>query len=186
MMTLRSSFLRSSFLRSSLAPRLLAGVGLAALLGTAALVSMRPAHSVGGPVPVAVTNAPLLTTPTDLAGPSQPFQRLFQPQAPNGARVSQSIVVPAHKRLVIEYVSASLSQYPSGVGGFVYLETRAGGQSVTYYLTDTVQSFAKRSQSLRLYADPGTTVTVAAASGNFVTPGVGADVEMSGYYVDVP
>ena len=40
-----------------LAPRLLAGIGLLALLAAIGLVTSRPAHSGGGPVPVTVVNA---------------------------------------------------------------------------------------------------------------------------------
>ena len=93
--------------------------------------------------------------------------------------------MPAHKRLVIEYVSASLNEFTPGVGGHVVLETTAGGETVVYYLTADVQDFNKRSQTLRLYADPGTTVTVEADSADFATPGIGTDTEVSGYYVDV-
>lgn len=155
---------------------LVAGIGFAA---------SRPAHTAGGPIPVTVANTPLLTTLTEPAAPTQPFQYLFQ-TVDSGPHTSQSIVVPAHKRLVIEYISASLNEYPSGIGGGVYLETVAGGQDVTYYLTDSIQDFAKRNQSLRIYADPGTTVTVGADSSNFVTGPIGTDTEVSGYYVNVP
>ena len=169
----------------SLTPRFFAGVGIAALVASIGLVSSRPAHTAGGPIAVTVANSPLLTTLTEPAAPTQPFQYLFQ-TVDNGPRTSQSIVVPAHKRLVIEYISASLNEYPGGIGGGVYLETVAGGQDVTYYLTDSIQDFAKRNQSLRIYADPGTTVTVGADSSNFVTGPIGTDTEVSGYYVNVP
>ena len=52
-------------LAPSLGSRLLAGTGLLALLGGVSLAASRPARSVGGPVPVSVTNAPLSTTATD-------------------------------------------------------------------------------------------------------------------------
>ena len=59
----------------SLTPRLLAGFGTAALLGAVGLFASHPAHSVGGPVPVTVTNAPLATRPIDIATPAQPFAK---------------------------------------------------------------------------------------------------------------
>ena len=172
-------------LNASFAPRLFAGFGTLTLLAGIGLLASRPAHTAGGPIAVNVANTPLLTTLTEPAAPTQPFQYLFQ-TTDAGPRTSRSIVVPAHKRLVIEYISASLNEYPSDVGGGVYLETVAGGQDVTYYLTDSIQDFAKRNQSLRIYADPGTTVTVGAYSGDFTTGPIGTDTEVSGYYVNVP
>ena len=169
-----------------LGPRLLAGLGLAALLGGLGLVSSRPARSGGGPVPVTVANPSVPVHPTDQAAPTEPFQHTFQPTSDTDNRISETITVPAHKRLVIEYVSASLNEYPPGVGGYVYLATTSGGETVYYYVTDSVQDFNKRNQTVRIYADPGTTVTVGAVSGDNTTPGIGTDTEVSGYYVDVP
>jgi len=171
--------------RTTLRVRVVSGLALIGLLAGLGLFAARPAHTAGGPIAVNVANAPLLTTLTEPAAPTQPFQYLFQ-TVDNGPRTSQSIVVPAHKRLVIEYISASLNEYPSSIGGGVYLETVAGGQDVTYYLTDSIQDFAKRNQSLRIYADPGTTVTVGAYSSDFTTGPIGTDTEVSGYYVNVP
>ncbi len=168
------------------APRLLAGFGMLALIGAIGLASSRPARTAGGPIAVNVANAPLAALPTDVAAPTQPFQYLFQTENDGGPRTSQSIVVPAHKRLVIEYISASLNEYAPGVGGEVYLETTAGGQDMSYYLTDAIQDFNKRNQTLRIYADPGTTVTVGAYSNDFSSAGIGTDTEVSGYYVNVP
>ncbi len=127
-------------------------------------------HTASGPVAVTVAIAPLVTTPTDVAAPTQPFQYLLQTQNDNGPWTSQSIVVPAHKRLVIEYVSAPLNGYAPGACGQVYLETTAGGQDLAYYLTDTIQDFNKRNQTLRIYAGPETTITVGAYSNDFSAP----------------
>jgi hypothetical protein len=170
----------------SFAPRLLAGFGTAALVIAVGLfASSRPAHTAGGPIPVNIANVPLPTTPTALAAPTQPFQHTFQIVSGGSARISESITVPLHKRLVIEYVSASLNELPAA-GGSIDLQTTAGGEQVYYYLTDTIQDFNKRNQSVRIYADPGTTVTVEAVSGDFQPANVGTDTEISGYYVDVP
>jgi len=167
------------------APRLFAGLGLAALLGAVGLVSSRPAHTAGGPIAVSVANTPLLATLTEPAAPTQPFQHQFQPTS-SGTGAEESIVVPAHKRLVIEYVSASLNRYAPGVGGTAYLITHAGGETVFYTTVSRTQDGNKRSQSVKIYADPGTTVTVGALSNDFVTPEIGTDTEVSGYLVDVP
>ncbi len=167
------------------APRLLAGFGTAALVaGVGLFASSRPAHTAGGPIAVNVANLPLPTTPTDLAAPTQPFQMDLQPSTDMASYISQSFTVPAHKRLVIEFVSSEVSEYPAGDGAYTYLKTTAGGQDVFYYFANTRESSARKTQLVRIYADPGTTVRVGANTygGN----GVGTDTEISGYYVDVP
>jgi hypothetical protein len=174
-----------NLLSKTFAPRLLAGLGTAALVaGVGLFASSRPAHTAGGPIAVNVANLPLPTLPADLVAPTQPFQMDLQPLSSTSSRASQNFTVPAHKRLVIEFVSAEVNEYPSGSGAYTYLETTAGGQDVTYYLANTYESSARKTQVVRIYADPGTTVTVGANSygGN----GVGTDTEISGYYVNVP
>ncbi len=170
------------------APRLLAGFGTLTLLAGIGLFASRPAHTAGGPVPVAITNAPLavVNSPADVAAPTQPFQWTFQPGSDTLVTASESITVPLHKRLVIEYVSASLNQFSPGIGGYVYLDTIAGGNEVSYRVTNEIQDFNKHNQTLRIYADPGTTVTIGAYSNDFSTPSIGTDTEISGYYVNVP
>ena len=160
-------------------------VGVLALLGLIAAVGLfasRPARSGGGPVPVSVANT---VQNHDVDNPArQPFQTFLQPSSDTTGRVSQSFTVPAHKRLVIEFVSAEVNQFPAGGGGYSYLETTAGGSTVSYYLANTFESPARRTQVVRLYADPGTPVTVGA--NNYGGSGIGTDTEISGYYVDVP
>ena len=170
------------------APRLLAGFGTLTLLAGLGLFASRPARTAGGPIAVSVANTPLATMPTDLAAPTQPFQHTFQAATDLKTSISKSIVVPAHKRLVIEYVSASIIEHPIGVGGTAYLATTADEETVTYYTVHNVQDSDKRSQSVRIYADPGTTVTVGAYSESLTAKakGIGTDTEVSGYYVDVP
>ena len=167
-------------------PRLLAAFGALTLLAAAGLVaSSRPAHTAGGAVAVNVANLPLPTTGADNPA-NQPFQYDFQTDDDNQAQVSQAITVPAHKRLVIEYISSELNQYNPNVGGYVYLSTVAGGYNNYYYLTGHIKDGGRRNQSLRLYADPGSTVTIGASSNDGVTKGIGTDTEVSGYYVNVP
>ena len=182
----RTPKLRFGFQPLQRRARLAAGFFLLALVAAISLAASRPAHTAGGPIAVTVANAPLPTVPTDVSAPTQPFQYTFQPSSDAMSRISESITVPLHKRLVIEYISASLNQYSPGIGGFVDLQTTAGGDTVYYYLTDSITDFSKRNQQVRIYADPGTTVTVEAVSSNFSTPGIGSDTEISGYYVDVP
>lgn len=168
----------------TLSSRLVAGFSSLALLAAVGLFASRPAHTAGGPVPVAVTNVPLPTHPTDETAPNQPFQTTLQPFSDNYSSASDSFTVPAHKRLVIEFVSALITQSPSG-GAYSYLETTAGGTTVGYDLADSSESPARRTQVVRVYADPGSTVTVGVSSYDNSTS-VGTDTKLSGYYVDVP
>jgi hypothetical protein len=172
--------------RRRLGTRLAGGLTLLTLLiGVGLFASSRPAHTAGGPIPVNIANVPLPTTPTTLAAPTQPFQHAFEMLTLSAASVSESITVPLHKRLVIEYISANLNVVPNS-GGTIYLQTTAGGESVYYFLTDTIYDSNKRNQSVRIYADPGTTVTVEAVTGDSKIAFLGANTEVSGYYVDVP
>ena len=152
--------------------------------------SSRPAHTAGGPVPVAVSNLPLPTVPTDEAAPTEPFQTRLQPSAATGGVAAVSFTVPSGKRLVIEDVSSAVvpqSNDTTGVSGFVELLTTAGGQTVPHFLADTHFAQNRQNMSVRYYADPGSTVTAQTFSSVNGSPGAaGADVELSGYYVDVP
>ena len=166
---------------TSFAPRLLAGFGTAALVaGVGLFASSRPAHTAGGPVPVTVANT---VQNHDADNPArQSVQFVIQPDTyGTGLNVAvTSIPVPAHKRFVIEYVSAALG---TGVGS-VTMETISGGNLAAYYLIENTNSHTHRFFPTRIYADPGTNVSVYANSsdGNRVY----GDVEISGYYVDVP
>ena len=168
-------------LSNTLGPRLLAGAGLLTLLGGLGLfASSRPARSVGGPVPVSVANT---VQNSDVDNPArQPVQFVAQPDTSGTGRddAEEDIPVPAHKRLVIEYVSAAL-----GTGsGSVTMETVSGGKLAAYYFIENDTAHLHHFLPTRIYADPGTNVSVFVDSndGNRVY----GDVEISGYYVNVP
>ena len=112
-----------------LAPRLFAGIGLLALLAAFGLFASRPAHTAGGPVPVTVANT-VMNRDLDNSA-RQPFQTTLQPFSITGYTASDSFTVPAHKRLVIEFVSSDINVIPSG-GGYSFLETTVGGYTNVY------------------------------------------------------
>jgi hypothetical protein len=100
--------------------------------------------------------------------------------------------VPAGKRLVIEYVSVTAS-VPSGQTGFFFIDSRAGGVLAVHSIPAT-QKFADTAfagtdlivtgQSLRLYADPGTTPTISFRRSSS-SGGASFQAFWSGYYVNL-
>jgi hypothetical protein len=102
-----------------------------------------------------------------------PFQRDVSISVPAGTLAgSTSFTVPAGRRLVLEYASGSTRVHVSELVR-VEIRTTAGGATVTHVVPpsvyrrefegtvnpDFVVGFG---QALRIYADPGTTVTVLA------------------------
>lgn len=121
----------------------------------------------------------------------QPFQHELQivvQAGTNGA--SQTFTVPAGRRLVIEYLAATVAVFP-GQKAHLRITTTAGGTIASYdpplrALGTWATGFDVRgvSQVVRIYADPGSTVAVIVGSdgGNF--PGtIGEFVALSGYLV---
>jgi hypothetical protein len=104
------------------------------------------------------------------------------------------VAVPAGKRAVIETVTVE-TQLPSGQKPQIMIITTSGGTSVNHWVTLTPQppepaggkdSFSA-TLSMRLYADPMTSIQFflgRVAAG--YTGDNGAEVTISGYYVDVP
>lgn len=122
-----------------------------------------------------------------------PYQDGFGFELANGITTERALSpLPADKRLVIEYFSATAT-VPSGQTGFFFIKTRAGGVTALHTVP-AVASFQDSAfpgsdllvaaQSIRLYADAGTSPTVsfrrssgagaasysAFVSGYFVTP----------------
>ena len=173
----------------TLAPRLLAGFGTLTLLAAVGLFASRPAHTAGGPVPVAVANTPLATRLVDIATPAQPFALRMDLTFADGF-AEKTFTVPANKRLVLTYISSNCAVAP-GAKAFFDLGTTVNGQQVESHLPFTSQgaifghdAFAL-SSPVTVYADSGTTVTVAALDSDTVGSG-GLIVGLYGYYVDVP
>lgn len=167
-----------------LAPRLVVGLGLLALLGSIGLASMRPAHTAGGPVPVTIANT---VQNKDLDNPArQPVQASENVSGALGDVLSGTVyLVPTGKRLVVEYASASSNI--SGDKNVYSVEIDAGSSNYSSaYLTVTPNGtpFAALSQPVRLYADAGTTVGMTVYSSRANASKV--TVTITGYLVDVP
>jgi len=107
---------------------------------------------------------------------SSPVQ--FVPNVPFGETESGGfglpnvITVPAGQTLVIETVSLQLDVTPSGSQLEAFVNYTSGGKSVTVFVpltfayTQTSNGFDTytATQAVRLYADPGTTVSLTAFS----------------------
>jgi hypothetical protein len=178
---------------------------------------------VQGVTPVSVTNSPtvgaqqlgqwnvvLSGTPTvqvgndsstplpvrDVDNPArQSFQRELDPLVPSGSfSASDSLTVPAGKRFVIEFASASIDT-TAGTKMWVRIQTTSSGVGLSYSLLPQLQGnfgadgsdFLLASQPMKLYADPGTQVTVVVnVLGGVANTNTGAAVSLSGYLVVVP
>ncbi len=170
------------------APRLLAGFGTLTLLAGLGLLASRPARTAGGPIAVNVANTPLATTPTTEPA-FQPFKNRLNQTSATSQVATASFTVPVGKRLVIETVSSAYGSATVQGSGSVALLTTAGGTTVPHYLADTAFAQNRQNLSVRYYADPGSTVIAEAFSttvGSSPPTSAAGDLELSGYYVDVP
>ena len=122
----------------------------------------------------------------------EPFHRQFALDWPDGTDLSTATYsVPAGKRLVVEYASAWAYLPPAGQTMFVRITTTVGGSEAFHTLAlqkredyGVLKQF-EGAHLVRLYADPATTVHVAAGR----QPGAdmaSCTVTLSGYLVDVP
>lgn len=126
----------------------------------------------------------------------QPFQTGFVMQvAANQSYTQTSFAVPAGKELVIEYINVA-GELPNGVLN-AGIQTTAGGAATPFpydiptifQFTDTNNSnFFDGTSHTRIYADPGTTVTLTISTlGTNILNGTGpTGFNVSGYLVDVP
>jgi hypothetical protein len=181
----------------ALTPRLLAGVGLIALLGAVGLVSSRPAHTAGGPVPVTVANSPLNVQNHDADNAArQPFQASTQYVIPAGkylgaldtANNYADIVIPSGKRLVVQTVSEYIVQSSTGQVYKTFILPLSDGIRSAYALPGVIPdgtSLPGVTQSMTLYAEPGSTLLWDVFRNN--TSGKSfIQVIVCGYLVDVP
>ncbi len=161
------------------APRLLAGFGTLALLASIGLFASRPAHTAGGPVPVAVTNA---VQERD-SPPRQPVEVNFLLSSTGGQDIFKTMyTVPAGKRLVVEYVTAR-SFIPSD--GNSYSLSFQGGEGRAFFsVLPDGSPFSSGTQKTLVYVEAGNPFFVSINSNgvNFTN----IDVAFSGYLVDVP
>lgn len=121
----------------------------------------------------------------------QPFQKAFTVTLPAGTAFgTESFQVPAGKRLVIEYVSTIEDSSTINLLELrIFTQLAASGVVHSFVATRVERGIYDPiffiSQQTRLYADPGTYVTV-----GFITPESNAENEifltLSGYFVNVP
>ena len=181
----------------SLAPRLLAGVGLAALLGGIGLFASRPAHTAGGPVPVTVANSSLNVQNRDQDNAArQPFQASTRYVIPAGsnsgvldtANGNVDIAVPLGKRLVIQTVSYYVAQAAAGEVYHTSILPLSGGTLSPYALPAVTPDGAPLpgvTQSMTLYADPETILFWSVWRSTSVGKR-SVELVVCGYLIDVP
>jgi hypothetical protein len=129
-------------------------------------------------------SSPLIVSPVQPAV-SQPFSAHFD--YPGG-----TYSVPAGKQAVIEFVAFQGYGLPNGYY-FVLLTTTANSQSNVYTLgptfvqkdSDNNKQYTFGNHSLRVYADPGSTIQL---QGQFAeaTPGGSTGISISGFLVNYP
>lgn len=161
-----------------------AGIGIASLLSLASAFSAAPG------VDVNVINQP------QVRDADHPARHAFQTHLctagwPPGcvAGSGASFIVPANKRLVMEFVSAHcVAQPATETLSNLTVSTLVNGVAVTHNLvpvfmgsTATAKIYAA-AQQMRLYADPGTQVS--ASAGGFPIGQSGCLVGISGTMVD--
>lgn len=122
----------------------------------------------------------------------QPFQVLCSAAIDGFGHANCTLTtVPAGKRLVIEMVEANLHFGGTGVQNLqVFVGTTVGGASINHGVLPTLAGsvFGDNyvvSQQVRLYADPGTTVS-AFTDSNTVTAIPVSFFAISGYLVNLP
>ena len=162
------------------APRLLAGFGTLTLLAGIGLFASRPAHSVGGPVPVTVTNTPLAVSSLDNPA-RQPVE--LQPLLSSVGKLSTFYTVPAGKRLVIEYVNV-VSNRPDDPNRYSFILVH-NNLFTNFSLVPDGSPYVGSSQKVTLYADAGSQVTgFFQYTGSNASPNIYCTI--SGHLVDVP
>jgi hypothetical protein len=110
-----------------------------------------------------MTKVDVVNMVTTIPGlPASPFAQTGSPQ----------ISVPAGQHLVIETLSVQLDVSPSGSKLEAFVTYTSGGNNITLFVpltyaytdTGTGYDFYVGMQAVRLYADPGTVLTVSGAS----------------------
>jgi hypothetical protein len=175
------------------AKRLLMVVGVVALATAfGAVVAPKTAHALVATLVEVVGNVAVVN-PTDASGnklallardadnpAAQPFQ-FFQ----TGSQLFFTVGVPTGKRLVIQLISVECLE-PQAVPQDLRVFTVAGGQFAQY--TTAPQQIGTLAviwnQQGRIYADPGSTVSISSGSGTPAGSNCGAS--LSGYLVDTP
>ena len=166
-------------------------VGAIGLLLVALVISARRTEAQFAS-PVNVMNSP--AAPANIRDSDQAARHPFQAGAPIGVDCSQTgiVAVPQHQEAVIEFVSFLADTIAASAPDLVIVVTQGGFKSFHHIalisqgpsqIINGGLHFAA-SQSLRLYADPGSTISMGACAGG--TSLQGTFPSISGYYVGVP
>jgi hypothetical protein len=165
-----------------------------------ATITGTPSVTVSGTPNVSVTNLP-----TGTAGPGpttgllvksldNPAQQVFQKSigcatvAAGGTNCLASFVVPAGKVLVLEYVQFFSTEFGGSSVTLCALDTTAAGTAQQYNFAPGPRVLTNHPLSehlVRIYADPGSTVTFLGAEDTSVG-NVNFNALLSGYLVNVP
>lgn len=139
------------------------------------------------PVPTAIVNpstSPVHTT--DVNEPAlQPFQATLFPHSSTSNQATDTVTVPAGKRLVIEYYSSQAQDLTGGAAGMVLTTTAGGGSPVEYIVYVNANNTNQVNQIARIYADPGSTVEAFSFNANSASSTAGF-VTISGHLVNLP
>jgi hypothetical protein len=157
---------------------------------------------------VVVTNSPIVSVsnlPTGTAGPSnttglltkaldnpalQPFQQVLACSTTAGVSITCSATfnVPAGKVLVIEYLHMHSFDSGGSIAAEYLLNCTAGGNAAIYQYgpeTAITSTFHISEHQVRIYADPGSTVTFSGLESS-ITGSVTFAGTLSGHLVNVP
>jgi hypothetical protein len=140
------------------------------------------------------------TSPLLMRDVDNPARHAFQLELdtliPQGQQTSSnSFAIPAGKRLVIEYASGTMFSPPADARLSVHIQTIVNNTVVSHYVVPSLQgsfgqnaaNFYVASQPMKLYADPGTSITLITDTLGAPSDGQsGAALVMSGYLVNVP
>ncbi len=177
----------------SFAPRLLAGVGMLALLAALGLFASHPAHTAGGPVPVTVSNT-VQNRDVDSSA-RQPVETsaetILTQNSAGGFGSVLVYTVPAGKRLVVESVSLFAKYLNFDRAGYTVnvenVDSSNRSLSFTAFTAGPgTGATSAATQPMRLHVEPGNRVVVTVFDSHQIGDLVAFDVSLSGYLVDVP
>jgi hypothetical protein len=125
-------------------------------------------------------------------GPKHPLHRQFALDWPDGIdEATGTYVVPADKRLVVEYASLFAYLPSSGQSMFIRIVTTVNGDDAFHNLAvrqredyGVLKQF-DAGHVVKIYADSGSTVQIKAGRTPFTGP-ANATLTLSGHLVDVP
>lgn len=167
-------------------------IGTAVVIAAVALVaSARPAHTVGGPVPVTVTNGTVPVTESEGAHQAYTLTLiiLYANGEPSGTLYggAQAGIIPSGKRLVVQ----TISMYRNGAANssaLVVVNTTVNGTTCFYPLpvaSDFGATVNGISTPMAIYADGGTSIK--ATGYRNISTGTETDtVAISGYLISNP